>query len=94
MQCKESASLITVVERSLCILFSYLVQICFFGHLPSLIDIAGSVVIAVTVLLIGVREVVDEKANDSSTARTVFCLGRRATDQSEEGLLAAKESTP
>ncbi len=61
--------MITVVERGLCILFSYLVQVFFFGQLPSVLDVAGSAIIAVTVVLIGFREGLNDKTNDAPDSK-------------------------
>ncbi len=86
--------MITVVDRCLGILSSYLAQVFFFGQMPSTYDITGSVIITATVLLISIREVVDDRADGNSTARSVFCLGNRTeADLSiSDPLLPAKKT--
>ena len=73
-KCKESASLIAVVERGLAVLFSYLVQICFFKQVPSAMDIAGSVVITVTVIGIGVRQLLAESGETEAESESLLTV--------------------
>ena len=83
--------MITVVDRSLNILFSYLAQVFFFGQMPSVFDITGSTIITATVLLISIREFVHDRADGGSAVRAVFCLpGPTEEPNQSEPLLTRK----
>ena len=66
-------------------LFSSLLQVCFFKDVPGTMDIDGSVIITVTILLISIGEIVDVKSVNSKA--------RRECDQDESEQLLRKRVT-
>ena len=69
----EDAGTVQLVIRALGILFAFLTQILIFHDIPNQLSITGFVIVAICIIVIGIRKVIDMKSGHGNL-RSVLCL--------------------
>ena len=73
----EDAGTVQLVRKADDILLAFLIQILYFRQYPDLAAAMGAVIIVASVVVSGVRKLVD-KNSDNECVRQMFCLKRRS----------------
>ena len=76
----EEAGTVSLVRKADDILLAFVIQIAYFGDIPTLVPSAGAIMITAAVILAGARKIASEKSR-SRGLRRVLCLPQLEPDE-------------
>lgn len=70
----EEAGTISLARKAEDIVLAFLIQILYFGDIPTILTLVGTVIITVCILISGFRKILENSAQTPPIVRTCLCL--------------------
>ncbi|XP_059095461.1 solute carrier family 35 member G1-like [Tigriopus californicus] len=70
----EEAGIISLARKAEDIVLAFLIQILYFGDIPTILTLLGTVIITVCILISGFRKILEKSAQTPSSLRACLCL--------------------